>query len=125
MRNRTNVFNPVPALFVAALALVLVACVGSVGMRATRLSDHRDSFEEMKRNSPSRSLDGGYVSSDACKACHPGEHASWHRTYHRTMTQGILAVPIGGGFLFVAVLLTAVAIEWSVSSRISGDADSN
>ena len=29
----------------------------------------------------------GYVSSRACKACHPEEYASWHRSYHRTMTQ--------------------------------------
>ncbi|MFK7896556.1 MAG: hypothetical protein AB8G23_12010 [Myxococcota bacterium] len=28
-----------------------------------------------------------YVSSDRCQACHPGQFASWHRTYHRTMTQ--------------------------------------
>jgi predicted CXXCH cytochrome family protein len=31
--------------------------------------------------------DGGYVGSGACRACHPSEHASWSRTYHRTMTQ--------------------------------------
>jgi hypothetical protein len=29
----------------------------------------------------------GYVSSDACQACHPREHATWHRSYHRRMTQ--------------------------------------
>lgn len=29
----------------------------------------------------------GYVSSSACLACHPAEHASFTRTYHRTMTQ--------------------------------------
>src|ERR1700741_2882696 len=29
----------------------------------------------------------GYVSSRACKACHPEEYGSWHRSYHRTMTQ--------------------------------------
>lgn len=29
----------------------------------------------------------GYVTSRTCEACHPGEHASWHRSYHRTMTQ--------------------------------------
>lgn len=28
-----------------------------------------------------------YVQSETCRKCHPGEHASWHRTYHRTMTQ--------------------------------------
>jgi predicted CXXCH cytochrome family protein len=28
-----------------------------------------------------------YVSSAACKSCHPSEYASWHESYHRTMTQ--------------------------------------
>jgi len=29
----------------------------------------------------------GYVTSNKCRACHPGEYASWHRSFHRTMTQ--------------------------------------
>ena len=29
----------------------------------------------------------GYVGSKACVECHKDEHASWHGTYHRTMTQ--------------------------------------
>ena len=29
----------------------------------------------------------GYISSSACRSCHPGEYHSWHRSYHRTMTQ--------------------------------------
>ena len=29
----------------------------------------------------------GFSSSDACRSCHPSEYASWHATYHRTMTQ--------------------------------------
>ncbi|MCA8948977.1 MAG: C cytochrome precursor [Planctomycetes bacterium] len=29
----------------------------------------------------------GYVGSAACRSCHPGEHASWHASFHRTMTQ--------------------------------------
>jgi hypothetical protein len=28
-----------------------------------------------------------YQGSDACRACHPDQHESWARTYHRTMTQ--------------------------------------
>jgi predicted CXXCH cytochrome family protein len=42
--------------------------------------------------------DGGYVGSGACRACHPSEHASWSRTYHRTMTQrghGDVAITTG------------------------------
>jgi hypothetical protein len=42
----------------------------------------------------------GYVSSRACRACHPEEYASWHRSYHRTMTQpantGTVLSPIDG-----------------------------
>ena len=33
----------------------------------------------------------GYTSSNACQACHPGQYASWHDSYHRRMTQ--LATP--------------------------------
>ncbi len=29
----------------------------------------------------------GYAGSAACKACHEDQFASWHRSYHRTMTQ--------------------------------------
>lgn len=29
----------------------------------------------------------GYVGSATCRSCHPGEHASWHESFHRTMTQ--------------------------------------
>jgi len=31
--------------------------------------------------------DDGYVGSDTCRKCHPGEHATWHDSYHRTMSQ--------------------------------------
>jgi hypothetical protein len=36
---------------------------------------------------PTELAHGGYVTSRACKACHPAEYATWHRSYHRTMTQ--------------------------------------
>ncbi len=28
-----------------------------------------------------------FISSQTCRSCHPQQHASWHQTYHRTMTQ--------------------------------------
>lgn len=31
--------------------------------------------------------DAGAVGSGACRSCHPSEYASWHLSYHRTMTQ--------------------------------------
>lgn len=29
----------------------------------------------------------GYVSSDTCRSCHPGNYDSWHASHHRRMTQ--------------------------------------
>jgi hypothetical protein len=39
------------------------------------------------REVPREGRPGGYVSSAACAACHPQPHASWHASFHRTMTQ--------------------------------------
>ena len=36
---------------------------------------------------PIEVLAEGYVGSAACRKCHPAEHASWHGSFHRTMTQ--------------------------------------
>jgi len=36
---------------------------------------------------PIREAREGFTTSGACQACHPHEHATWHRSYHRTMTQ--------------------------------------
>lgn len=34
-----------------------------------------------------RPVDSQYATSDSCIACHPDQHASWHGSFHRTMTQ--------------------------------------
>ena len=40
----------------------------------------------------------GYVNSDACRSCHPSEHASWHASYHRRMTQAITTETVAAPF---------------------------
>jgi predicted CXXCH cytochrome family protein len=30
---------------------------------------------------------GAYVTSGACRSCHPGEYQSWHQSFHRSMTE--------------------------------------
>jgi hypothetical protein len=42
---------------------------------------------EPPKNRPIQSLTAEYASSDSCRSCHPGNYASWHASYHRTMTQ--------------------------------------
>jgi len=49
-----------------------------------------------------------YVSSAACQSCHPGEYATWTRTYHRTMTQPARASRLG------------VAIDGPISLALDG-----
>lgn len=39
-----------------------------------------------------------YAGSTACQSCHPDHHASWSRTYHRTMTQEASAQSVQGAF---------------------------
>ena len=40
----------------------------------------------------------GYVGSDACRTCHEDNHASWHASYHRTMTQRATPEAVMGDF---------------------------
>lgn len=42
--------------------------------------------------------DVDYVGSDACRRCHEDHHASWHRTFHRTMTQEARGGAVLGAF---------------------------
>src|SRR5262245_12526530 len=52
-------------------------------------------FTAFEADPPERTVAGrpiqiagdGYVSSQTCRACHPSQYASWHASYHRTMTQ--------------------------------------
>ncbi len=82
-----------------ALGLVALAVVWRSGAsRAARVATSlamaggvvlfaRPARAPLAERGPRVTTEGGYVGSGACRACHPGEHASWWKTYHRTMTQ--------------------------------------
>ncbi len=42
---------------------------------------------EAPTNRPIQAITQDYSSADTCRSCHPGNYASWHASYHRTMTQ--------------------------------------
>src|ERR1700751_3420553 len=67
--------------------LFIVAAVAAAS--ALTLVSLRDFQREAvpPENRPIQSKMAGYVSSNACRACHPGNYASWHASFHRTMTQ--------------------------------------
>lgn len=63
--------------------LGLVGAAGALGLTATM-------GPEPSAPSPvpiALGARGGYVSSSACRSCHPSEWESWHQSYHRSMTE--------------------------------------
>ena len=52
-----------------------------------------------------------YVSSRTCRACHPSQYASWHASYHRTMTQVATPQSVAANFDGVRVDAGAMALE--------------
>ena len=69
------------AVFLGILALSLAAGVAAIARR------DRVVPEAQVTGRPIQLEGDGYVSSQTCAACHPSQYASWHRSYHRTMTQ--------------------------------------
>ena len=82
-----------------AIGVVLVAAFATgvtVWHSATARRAHEEEFR--RENLPRPRTQGGYVSSDKCRSCHPSEYASWHRTFHRTMTQHATPESVVGDF---------------------------
>lgn len=69
-------------LFVAALPLSWAHWRGML-----RSQEEAKRAREFRLNLPELNARSGYVTSQQCLTCHPGQHDSWSRSYHRTMTQ--------------------------------------
>ena len=68
---------------ILAIAVFAVAFVGgSVWQTTTSMR-----AEEFKKYRPVENPIEHYVSSTACRSCHPQHYATWHDSYHRSMTQ--------------------------------------
>lgn len=65
----------------AVVALVSMTLAGVGAAVATT------SVREPPTPQPVARTKDGFLTSGACRSCHPAEYASWHRSYHRTMTQ--------------------------------------
>ena len=79
--------------FVGATALAAMIVFGA----ATRLPDPGPTELEVT-DRPIEVQTDGFVSSDACQACHPDQYASWAASYHRTMTQVATPATVMGDF---------------------------
>ncbi|HEY2733457.1 MAG TPA: multiheme c-type cytochrome, partial [Polyangiales bacterium] len=73
---------------VAALAVAALACVG--GALARNVEHDLATARTL--------ADTEYAGSGACRRCHPSHYESFHRTYHRTMTQEASEASVLGHF---------------------------
>jgi len=72
----------------AATAAVLLAGLGG-GLLMLRLWRPVAASPTSAELLPGRRTEGGYVTSQACQACHEAQFESWHGSYHRSMTQAV------------------------------------
>lgn len=72
-----------------AVALVLLLLGGGLLFVGTRSSTWQGTREAQASMLPGRRVEGGYVTSQACRTCHEEQFESWHDSYHRTMTQAV------------------------------------
>lgn len=80
-----------------AVALALFLATGQWrGVRQAR--DDAAARVRLGEELPLPDPTGTYVSSDHCRSCHPSQYDSWHRTFHRTMTQHAVPENVLGRF---------------------------
>jgi hypothetical protein len=66
--------------------LELLVLLGAVGWAIVSLQEpFVPEWQVVDR--PIQVPDDGYVSSEACKSCHPSQYATWRSSFHRSMTQ--------------------------------------
>ena len=82
---------------VASLLLGLLLMAVALTLRA-RQYEYVPPEQRWVSQLPAQVRDQGYVSSDTCQSCHPQHYASWHATYHRTMTQIATTASVVGSF---------------------------
>ncbi len=68
-------------------------------------------------NRPIEVVTQGYVTSDRCESCHPSQYATWHRSYHRTMTQAATPEAILGDFSDVHLEWQGISYDLSVDDE--------
>ena len=67
-----------------AFIVAIIAIASALTIYSLRDSEHRARIPD---NRPIQSSLDNYVTSNTCRSCHPGNYASWHASFHRTMTQ--------------------------------------
>jgi hypothetical protein len=95
-----------------AIAVVALGCA-SIALQVT----HPARAKSAPEHAPLQVSSDGYVTSTQCRSCHPSEYASWHNSYHRSMTR--VATPASVIPAFDGVTVHAPGLDYRL--RRSGD----
>jgi predicted CXXCH cytochrome family protein len=74
------------ALHVGLVGAAALAVAAGLALRVDARRQRAEQIAAIDAAVPSAPREG-FVGSGACKACHPGAYATWHGSFHRTMTQ--------------------------------------
>jgi hypothetical protein len=99
-------------LMVVAIALATLGLLGWKGNHTVRLLAaacaalmaagsllwERGGDAALMEALPGKTREGGFVTSSACRACHPDAYAAWQHSYHRSMTQRATPATVLGDF---------------------------
>ena len=82
-----------------AVAFGFAALTAASGVIWQSQLDRRTaSRDQLIKTTPTEGRPGGYIGSDSCQSCHPSQYASWHQSFHRTMTQHATPQTVRGNF---------------------------
>ena len=96
-----------PRLVALCLLLAAAATAGAIALSKRQVARVQIAKERI-RTTPSSDRGEGYVRSETCASCHPREHESWFKSFHRTMTQVASPETVLGNF-------DDVELEWAGS----------
>ncbi len=100
------------AMMWAGVVFVSVAVIAGAEIYRTarRQPTDRDVLDR-----PIRVTAPDYVTSDTCRSCHPLEYSTWHRSFHRTMTQVATQATVVAPF--EGVTLEQYGIQFELEQR--------
>jgi predicted CXXCH cytochrome family protein len=100
-------FGLAPRLVTLCILLGAATIAGAITL-SKRQETRVKSAKERIETTPVGDRGEGYVRSETCASCHPREYQTWHKSYHRTMTQVASPENVLGKF-------NDVELEWAGS----------
>jgi hypothetical protein len=79
-----------------ALRLLTAACAALIAAGSLLWEPGGDAA--LTEALPEKTGEGGFVTSSACRACHPDAYDAWQHSYHRSMTQQATPATVLGDF---------------------------